>query len=47
VTRAEAALDDYDAERNSPQRKTTRTMFVIAFWALLLITVSLVVRLFI
>jgi ubiquinone biosynthesis protein len=47
VTRAEAALDDYDAERNSPQRKTTRTMFVIAFWALLLITVTLLVKLFI
>jgi ubiquinone biosynthesis protein len=47
LTRAEAALDDYDAERRSPQRKTTRTMFVIAFWVLLIIAVTLVARLFI
>ena len=47
VTRAEAALDDYDADRRSPQRNTTRRMMVIAFWVLIAIAVTLVVRLFI
>ena len=28
VTRAESALDDYDADRRSPQRKSTRTIAV-------------------
>jgi ubiquinone biosynthesis protein len=47
VTRAEAALDDYDADRRSPQRRSTRRMLVIAFWVLIAIAVTLVVRLFI
>jgi ubiquinone biosynthesis protein len=47
VTRAEAALDDYDAERRSPERRTTRAMFVAAFWVLIVIAATLVVRLFI
>lgn len=47
VSRAEAALDDYDADKRSPQRRSTRTMMVIAFWVLIIIAVTLVVRLFI
>lgn len=47
VTRAEAALDDYDADRRSPQRRTTQTMMTIAFWVLIIIAATLVVRLFI
>ena len=47
VTRAEAALDDYDAEKRSPERRTTQRMFVAAFWVLVVIAVVLVVRLFI
>jgi ubiquinone biosynthesis protein len=47
VTRAEAALDDYDAERRSPERRNSRRMFVIAFWVLLAIAAALVARLFI
>ena len=47
VTRAEAALDDYDADRRSPQRQSTRRMMVIAFWILALIAAVLVARLFI
>jgi ubiquinone biosynthesis protein len=47
VIRAEAALDDYDAERRSPERRNTRRMITIAFWVLLAIAAVLVVRLFI
>lgn len=47
VTRAEAALDDYDAERHSPQRKSTRTMMITAFWVLVIIAVTLVAKLFV
>jgi ubiquinone biosynthesis protein len=47
VTRAEAALDDYDADRRSPQRRSTRTMVVVAFWVLVLIAAILVARLFV
>jgi ubiquinone biosynthesis protein len=47
VTRAEAALDDYDAEKRSPQRHTTRRMMVAAFWVLIVIAIAVVVRLFI
>jgi ubiquinone biosynthesis protein len=47
VTRAEAALDDYDADRRSPQRRSSRTMMIIAFWAILVIAAILVARLFI
>jgi ubiquinone biosynthesis protein len=47
VTRAEAALDDYDADKRSPQRRTTRIMMVLGFWAILIIATVLLVRLFI
>jgi ubiquinone biosynthesis protein len=47
VTRAESALDDYDADRRSPERRSTRTMMVIAFWAIVIIAAVLVARLFI
>ena len=46
VTRAEAALDDYDAEKRSPQRQSTRTMMVAGFWVLLVIAAALLVGLF-
>ena len=45
--RAEAALDDYDADRHSPHRRSNRTMMIVGFWALVVIAVALVVRLFI
>jgi ubiquinone biosynthesis protein len=47
VTRAEAALDDYDADKRSPRHRSTRAMMVVGFWAILLIAAVLVVRLFI
>ncbi|MEO8756975.1 MAG: hypothetical protein ABI398_04380, partial [Devosia sp.] len=46
VARTEAALDDYDAEKRSPQRQSTRTMMVVGFWILVVIAIVLVVRLF-
>ena len=46
MSRAEAALDDYDAERRSPERRTTRTMMIVAFWVLVVIAVAVVLRLF-
>ena len=46
VTRAEAALDDYDAEKRSPTRNTTRRMLIVAFWVLLVIAIALIVQLF-
>ena len=45
VTRAEAALDDYDAEKRSPQRKANRTMMVVGFWVLVVIAIVLIVHL--
>jgi ubiquinone biosynthesis protein len=45
-TRAEAALDDYDRERNSPGRRNTQRMLTVGFWILVLIAVVLIVRLF-
>jgi ubiquinone biosynthesis protein len=47
VTRAEAALDDYDADKRSPRHRSTRAMMVVGFWAILVIAAVLVVRLFI
>ena len=47
VTRTEAALDDYDADRRSPQRRSNRTMLIMAFWVLMAIAVILAVRLFV
>lgn len=46
VARTEAALDDYDAEKRSPQRKSTQTMMVVGFWILVVIALALLVRLF-
>jgi ubiquinone biosynthesis protein len=46
INRAEAALDDYDRERNSPQRGSSRRMMVAAFWVLVVIAIAVVVRLF-
>jgi len=46
MNRAEAALDDYDAEKRSPQRRTTQRMMVVAFWVLVVIAVAIVLSLF-
>jgi ubiquinone biosynthesis protein len=46
INRAEAALDDYDAEKRSPQRRSTRWMMIAGFWILVVIALVLVVRLF-
>jgi len=37
VTRAEAALDDYDADKRSPQRGFNRFMFVAGFWLVVIV----------
>jgi hypothetical protein len=42
VNRAEAALDDYDAEKRSPARRTTQRLFVAVFWVLVIIALSLI-----
>jgi ubiquinone biosynthesis protein len=47
VTRAQAALDDYDADKRSRRHRSTRAMMVVGFWAILVIAAVLVVRLFI
>ena len=44
VTRAEAALDDYDAEKRSPQRGFNRFMFVAGFWLIVIVAVVYLVR---
>jgi ubiquinone biosynthesis protein len=44
VTRAEAALDDYDREKRSPQRNFNRFMMVAGFWLLVVIALILLVR---
>ena len=46
INRAEAALDDYDAEKRSPQRLSTRRMLVVAFWVLVVIAAAIVIGLF-
>ncbi|MEO6395035.1 MAG: 2-polyprenylphenol 6-hydroxylase [Devosia sp.] len=46
VVRAQAALDDYDRDKSSPQRRFNRIMVVAGFWLLALIAVVLIVRLF-
>jgi ubiquinone biosynthesis protein len=46
INRAEAALDDYDAEKRSPQRRSTRRMMVVAFWVLVIIAIAILVSLF-
>jgi ubiquinone biosynthesis protein len=47
VSRAELALDDYDRDRRSPERQTTRRMMGVGLLALVVIAIALVVRLFI
>ena len=42
ISRAEAALDDYDAEKRSPARRNTQRLFVAAFWVLVIIALSLI-----
>jgi len=46
IRRAEAALDDYDAEKRSPQRHGTRRLMVAAFWVLVVIAIALIASLF-
>src|SRR3569833_3035213 len=46
IRRAEAALDDYDAEKRSPQRRGTRRLLVAAFWVLVVIADAIVASLF-
>ena len=46
VNRAQAALDDYDKEKRSPQRESTRRMMIWAFWLLVIIAIAVVIRLF-
>ncbi len=41
VSRAEAALDDYDAEKRSPARRRAGRLMVAGFWVLVLIAASL------
>jgi len=40
-SRAEAALDDYDREKRSPQRKSSRRLMTAAFWVLVVIALCL------
>jgi len=42
INRAEAALDDYDAEKRSPSRRNTQRLFMAAFWVLVIIALSLI-----
>lgn len=44
VTRAEAALDDYDAEKRSPQRGFNRFMFVASFWIIVIVALIYLYR---
>jgi ubiquinone biosynthesis protein len=44
VSRAEAALDDYDSERKSPQHRRTARLLLVAVWILAIIAVALVVQ---
>jgi len=46
VNRAQAALDDYDAEKRSPQRRSSRRMLVAGFWVLVIIALALLFELF-
>ncbi len=47
MSRAEAALADYDAERRGPGPARQRLMLAVAFWAILVIAAIIVARLFI
>jgi len=46
VNRAEAALDDYDAEKRSPARRDFQRLMLIGFWVLVVIALVLVASLF-
>ena len=45
AAKAEAALDDYEAEKHSPRRRNGRWMAVAAFWLLAIVAVLLIWRL--
>ena len=45
IAKAEAALDDYDAEKRSPKRGFNRFMVLAGFWLLVIVTVLLIWRL--
>jgi ubiquinone biosynthesis protein len=45
ITKAEAALDDYDAEKRSPSRGFNRFMVVVLFWLLVIAFLVLIWRL--
>jgi ubiquinone biosynthesis protein len=46
VNRAEAALDDYDADKRSPARRDMQRLMTIGFWVLVAIALVLLVGLF-
>ena len=46
VNRAEAALDDYDAEKRSPARRDFQRLMLVGFWVLVVIALVLVASLF-
>ena len=46
VNRAEAALDDYDAEKRSPARRDFQRLMLIGFWVLVVVALVLVASLF-
>jgi ubiquinone biosynthesis protein len=45
VKKAEAALDDYEAEKRSRSRRTGRLMIVIGFWLLVAVALLVIWRL--
>jgi ubiquinone biosynthesis protein len=45
VDKAEAALDDYEAEKRSSAARSRRTMIVLGFWLLVVVAVLLIWRL--
>ena len=45
IAKAEAALDDYDADKRSPRRRFNRFMVVAGFWLLVLVSLMLIWRL--
>lgn len=45
ISKAEAALDDYEAEKRSARRRNGRTMMVVAFWLLVVLVLLLIWRL--
>jgi ubiquinone biosynthesis protein len=45
VEKAQAALDDYEAEKKGPMRRTGRMMTIVGFWLLALVAILLIWRL--